>query len=86
MNVLANCRKHYPADLKDPSKKTTANPQGYVPNPKWTDFLKDWAALLDSPTEDDYTKQLVQFSTHQKAAVDYVTSVWLVWKEKLVKF
>src|SRR4051794_6624192 len=36
MNILANCRKYYPKDLKDPSKKLLANPQGYVSNP----FLK----------------------------------------------
>jgi hypothetical protein len=41
INVLANCQKHYPADLKDPSKKTPTNPQGYVLDPKWTEFLKD---------------------------------------------
>jgi hypothetical protein len=41
INVLANCCKHYPADIKDPSKKTQVNLQGYIPNLKWTDFLKD---------------------------------------------
>jgi len=34
MNILANCRKHYPADTKDPTKVTKANPQGYVPDPQ----------------------------------------------------
>jgi hypothetical protein len=86
MNILANCRKFYPADLKDPLKKTLINPQGYVPDPKWTAFLKDWATLLDSPTIAEYTARLSRFSTHQKEAVAYVKSVWLVWKEKLVKY
>jgi hypothetical protein len=86
MNVLANCRKHYPVDIKDPSKKTLVNPQGYIPNPKWTDFLKDWAALLDSSTIADYNTHLTKFRTHKKEAVDYVKSVWLVWKEKLVRY
>lgn len=86
MNILANCRKYYPADLKDPSKQTSVNPQGYVPDPGWTDFLKDWAALLDSPTNADYNTRLAKFRTHRKEAVDYVESVWLVWKEKLVRY
>jgi hypothetical protein len=64
MNVLANCCKHYLVDLKDPSKKTPMNPQGYVLDLKWTEFLKDWATLLDSPIEVDYTHQLVKFHTH----------------------
>jgi len=41
INILANCRKYYLIDLKDLSKRTPINLQGYVPNPKWTDFLKD---------------------------------------------
>jgi hypothetical protein len=85
MNILSNCRKHYPVDLRDPSKKTLVNPHGYVPNPKWTDFLKDWAALQDSPTVSDYRTRLARFQTHKKEAVDYVKKVWLVWKEKLVR-
>ena len=61
MNILANCRKHYPADLRDPLKKTLSNPQGYVPDPKWTEFLKDWAALVDSTTENEYKARLARF-------------------------
>jgi transposase-like protein len=72
MNILANCRKHYPADVKDPTKVTKANPQGYVADPKWTNFLKDWASLLDSATDLEYTERLVQFRTHQEVAVKYV--------------
>ena len=33
MNILANCRKYYPADTKDPAQKTLKNPQGYVLDP-----------------------------------------------------
>ena len=86
MNILANCRQHYPKDTKDPAQVTKANPQGYVPNPSWAEFLKDWALLLDSSSYDEYTSRLVQFRTHQKVAVAYVEKTWLVWKEKLVKF
>jgi hypothetical protein len=87
MNVLANCRKHYPKDVKDSSKKTLANPQGYVPDPKWTEFLKDWASVLDSPTEEEYTSRLKYFQRHKGKALEYVESIWLTpWKEKLVKF
>ena len=85
MNVLANCRKHYPADTKDPTKATSANPHGYIPDPEWSNFLKDWAHLLDSTTDAEYTKRLVQFRTHAKVAVAYVEDTWLLWKEKLVR-
>jgi hypothetical protein len=34
MNILANCRQHYPKDVKDPAKVTPVNPQGYIPDPK----------------------------------------------------
>jgi transposase-like protein len=86
MNILANCRKHYPKDIRDPSTATTANPQGYVPNPEWTNFLKDWASLLDSATEEEYTHRLTKFYIHKDDAVKYVVDTWLKWKEKLVKY
>jgi hypothetical protein len=85
MNILANCRKHFPADLKDPTMVAKDNPHGYVTNPKWTDFLKDWADLLDSATNAEYTSRLVKFRTYPKVPVVYIESTWLIWKEKLVK-
>ena len=84
MNVLANCRKHFPADTKNPTKVAKDNLHGYVVNPKWSDFLKDWAHLLDSPTAAEYTSRLVKFRAHPKEAVAYIEDTWLVWKEKLV--
>ena len=72
MNVLANCRKHYLADTKDSTKATSANPHRYIPDPEWSNFLKDWVHLLDSTTDAEYTKRLVQFHTYAKAAVAYV--------------
>jgi hypothetical protein len=85
MNILANCRKHFPADLKNSTMVAKDNLYGYVTDPKWTDFLKDWADLLDSATNAEYTSQLVKFCTYPKVPVAYVESTWLVWKEKLVK-
>jgi hypothetical protein len=38
MNILANCRKHFPKDRKDSDQ---ANPQGHITEPKWESFLKD---------------------------------------------
>ena len=64
MNILANCRQHYPKDTKDLAQATKANLQGYVPNLGWADFLKDWALLLDSSSNKEYTSRLVQFRTH----------------------
>ena len=86
INILANCRKYYLIDLKDLSKRTPINLQGYVPNPKWTDFLKDQAALIDSPTFNEYTVRLAKFRIHKNEAMAYVENVWLTWKEKLVRF
>src|SRR5438034_3907376 len=76
MNILANCRQHYAKDVKSPAAATKSNPQGYVPDPEWTDFLKDWAAVLDSPSYEEYTSRLVKFRTHKKVAVSYVEKTW----------
>ena len=84
MNVLANCQKHFLVDTKNPTKVAKDNLHGYVVNPKWSDFLKDWAHLLDSPTAAEYTSRLVKFRAHPKEAVAYIEDTWLVWKEKLV--
>jgi hypothetical protein len=82
MNVLANCWKHFPKDL--PGATPQASP---IVDPKWESFLKDWAALLDSPTEADYSSRLVQFCrSHAKEATVYCKSTWLKWKEKLVRY
>jgi hypothetical protein len=87
MNILANCRKHYPKDVKDLTKVTPVNPQGYIPDPQWTNFLKDWASVLDSATELEYSSCLVQFRKHKGEALKYVEDTWLTpWKEKLVRF
>ena len=71
MNILANCRKHFPKDQIDPDQ---TNPQGYIANPKWESFLKDWSTLLDASSYDEYEAQLVVFCTHPKPVVDYVKS------------
>jgi len=83
MNILATCRKHFPKDLKDPKQ---TSPQGYITDPKWESFLKDWSALLDASTKDEYEIQLKSFRKHPTEAVDYIESTWLIWKEKLVKY
>jgi hypothetical protein len=41
--------------------------------------------LLDSTTDAEYTKYLVQFRTYAKVAVAYIEDTWLLWKEKLVR-
>ena len=83
MNILANCRKHFPKDLKDPEQ---TSPQGYITDPKWESFLKDWSALLNASTEEEYEAQLKSFRKHPQKAVDYVESTWLIWKEKLIRY
>jgi hypothetical protein len=67
MNILANCRKHFPKDQPGPTPRSPD-----VIDPKWEAFLKDWASLMDSATEVEYTRRLVQFRTHSKAATTYV--------------
>jgi hypothetical protein len=95
MNILANCRKLFPKDKQ--ILNTTANtnrnqvtntlnkgPTNIITDPKWEAFLKDWALLLASATEEEYTLNLTQFRKHEPAAVKYVEDTWLIWKEKLV--
>jgi hypothetical protein len=83
MNILANCRKYFLGDLKDLRQ---TSPQGYITNPKWESFLKDWLALLGAFTKDKYNTQLQSFCKYPNSVVKYVESTWLIWKEKLVKY
>jgi hypothetical protein len=62
MNILANCRKHFPKDRPDLAQ---TSPQRYIPDPAWESFLKDWSALLDASSEDEYTAQLIVFQNIQ---------------------
>jgi hypothetical protein len=79
MNILANCRKHFPKDTQVENK--------VIPNPKWELFLKDWNSLISSTTEMEYTTHLAEFRKHQKDAVAYAENTWIQpWKEKLVRF
>jgi MULE transposase domain len=77
MNILANCRKHFPSDKKQGDTITI--------DPKWEDFLKDWSLLLNSSTRLEYAARLAKFRIHSAVAVSYVEDTWLKWKEKLVK-
>jgi hypothetical protein len=63
MNILANCRKHFAKDKADPNK-----PSNFIPDPGWEPFLKDWASVLDSSTEAEYTSRLTLFRKHSKVA------------------
>jgi hypothetical protein len=81
MNILANCRKHFAKDKADPNK-----PSSFIPDPGWEAFLKDWASVLDSSTEAEYTSRLTLFRKHSKVATDYYKDTWLKWREKLVRF
>lgn len=74
MNILANCRKHFPLDKKDPTKASPVNPQGYILDPKWDTFLRDWLSLLEAPSKAEYQAQLVCFRIHSQAATMYVES------------
>jgi hypothetical protein len=80
MNILANCRKHFLKDQPGPTPRSLD-----VVDPKWEAFLKDWASLMDSATEVEYTRRLIQFRTHSKAVTTYVEDTWLKWKEKLIR-
>jgi hypothetical protein len=48
-----------------------------VIDPKWEAFLKDWASLIDSATEVEYTRRLIQFRTYSNIATTYVKDTWL---------
>ncbi len=80
MNILANCRKHFPADKRNTHSNDTTI------DPKWEGFLKDWSLLLSSATELEYTTNLTKFRIHPQVAVSYIEDTWLKWKEKLVQY
>jgi hypothetical protein len=85
MNILANCRKHFPKDQQVVNQR---GPMTIIPDPKWKLFLKDWNTIIDSATEAEYNTNFAQFKAHHPAiAVEYVEDTWLhPWKEKLVRF
>jgi predicted transcriptional regulator len=98
MNILANCRKHFPKDMINPrtnesgnkciNRNQPINPKDEViPDPEWEAFLKDWGSLLNSATEAEYISHLAKFRKHSEAAIKYVEGTWLTpWKEKLVRY
>ena len=93
MNILANCRKHFPKDKPKPITNRTGgrptNPSNgdFIPDQQWEEFLKDWVSILASKSEVEYTNSLMKFRKHSDAAVTYVEDTWLTpWKEKLVQF
>lgn len=53
INILANCWKHFLKDQKD-LIQTVPLGSGYITDPKWELFLKDWLALLDALTKAEY--------------------------------
>jgi hypothetical protein len=57
---------------------------------KWKEFYGSWHSIIESPTEEEYTKRLAEFQqkyTPEHAdEVGYIKATWLIpFKEKLVR-
>ena len=57
---------------------------------KWKEFYGFWHSILNSPTEEAYTKRLLEFqqkyATEHFEEIGYIKSTWLVpFKEKFVR-
>jgi hypothetical protein len=79
MNVLSQCKKHFPGALKIDGI--------WKRHPTFTTFLAQWNQLLRCSTEDGYQHALDEFRRQNPPqAVSYCERTWLVWKEKLVRF
>ena len=81
MNVLAKVKKHFLALIKDP---TTGKIERH---PSFKAFLMDWNTLLSSSTESLYNERLEKMeNNYPTGAISYCSSIWLLWKEKLVAY
>lgn len=80
MNVLAKTKKYFPGSIKD-------NNGNWAWHPQFQAFLISWNGLLASTTEQQYDDRLQEIHTQfPSAAVSYIESTWLLWKEKLVAY
>ena len=80
MNVLAKCEKWFPGPVRDERGDLQRHPQ-------FKAFIQDWNTLLLSTTEFQYNELLKKMeSEHPRLAMSYVSTTWLIFKEKLVKF
>ena len=80
MNVLAKTKKFFPKPVRGADGI-------YRRHQKFKDFLQDWNALLLTTSETTYDDALKKMEVvYDQRAMSYVTSTWLIFKEKLVKF
>jgi hypothetical protein len=79
MNVLAKSKKFFP-------KPVQGEDGIYYHHGKFKDFLKDWNALLLTTSIATFDAALKEMeAVHDTRAMRYVTTTWLIFKEKLVK-
>jgi MULE transposase domain len=80
MNVLAKCKRFFPAPIKGSDNITRRHPQ-------FKAFMRDWVSILNSSTKSEYLLNLAKLRTYPRGAVEYVEGTWLtLWKEKLVRY
>jgi MULE transposase domain len=79
MNILAKTKQFFPA----PTRQNGS----YSHHPSFQAFLSDWNTLLNSPTEQEYTRKLQAMrNIHPARAIRYITDTWLIWKENLISY
>ena len=72
------CRQHVNMNVVAKTKKHFRTQEDFQA------FYYAWTCVIDSPTLEDYAKNLNTFRKFNLTAVEYVEKTWLVWREKLV--
>jgi hypothetical protein len=72
------CRWHVNMNVVAKTKKH------FKTNEAFQEFYEAWTLVIDSPTIEEYSKNLAALRKFHSAAVKYVEKTWLVWREKLV--
>jgi hypothetical protein len=49
-------------------------------------FWKDWTAVIEATTLEEYEDKVKELRFHNKTAVKYIEKTWLVWREKIASF
>ncbi|CEG49865.1 uncharacterized protein PHALS_07605 [Plasmopara halstedii] len=68
-NVLAKCKRMFSS------------------GEEWDEFISQWNCLISSSSVDEYERQWKKFCTqfqHQPNALDYLSSTWLIHKERFI--
>lgn len=86
-NLQANCPKWFPGKAYEEYFNNYTHKKAKRHTKLWNDFNEDWKKLHESTTLETYNSILANMTAkYPKEAIDYIRDVWLVWKEKFIRY